>query len=243
MIKIISFKICPFVQRVTALLEAKQLPYEIEYISLKNKPQWFLELSPNGQVPVLVTDAGTALFESDAIVEYIDDISAPLESKVSPEQKAIDRAWSYQAAKHYLVQCSAMRSADEATLIERTHNLGKAFAKVEKLFVDRAYRKGEYFKGSKLSNSELSNVDIAWLPLLHRANIIEQHTGYDFLANYPHVKLWQSTVMSTGLAEKSVAVDFEKAFTDFYLSDQTFLGCGQNCEPNADSACSSGSCC
>lgn len=43
MIKIISFKICPFVQRVTALLEAKQLPYEIEYISLKNKPQWFLE--------------------------------------------------------------------------------------------------------------------------------------------------------------------------------------------------------
>jgi glutathione S-transferase len=40
--KVISFKICPFVQRVTALLEAKNIAYEIEYISLSNKPQWFL---------------------------------------------------------------------------------------------------------------------------------------------------------------------------------------------------------
>lgn len=33
MIKVVSFKICPFVQRITALLEAKQIPYEIEYIT------------------------------------------------------------------------------------------------------------------------------------------------------------------------------------------------------------------
>lgn len=238
MIKIISFKICPFVQRVTALLEAKQLPYEIEYISLKNKPQWFLDIAPNGQVPVLVTESGTALFESDAIVEYIDDISDPIESDVTAEQKAIDRAWSYQAAKHYLVQCSAMRSGDELTLVDRSKNLGKTFAKVEKLFKDRNYNEGEFFKGQ-----QLSNVDIAWLPLLHRAYIIEQHTGYDFLTEFPNVKLWQSTIMETGLAEKSVAVDFEKAFTDFYLSDETFLGCGQSCGSSADSACSSGACC
>ncbi|GAL22560.1 glutathione S-transferase [Vibrio maritimus] len=49
MIKIVSFKICPFVQRVTAALEAKQIPYEIEYISLKDKPQWFLDISPNAK--------------------------------------------------------------------------------------------------------------------------------------------------------------------------------------------------
>ncbi len=46
MIKIVSFKICPFVQRVTGLLEAKKIPYELEYISLKDKPQWFLDISP-----------------------------------------------------------------------------------------------------------------------------------------------------------------------------------------------------
>lgn len=42
MIKVISFKICPFVQRVTAALEARQIPYEIKYISL-NKPPGFDE--------------------------------------------------------------------------------------------------------------------------------------------------------------------------------------------------------
>jgi len=41
MLKVISFNICPFVQRVTALLAAKGIDYEIENISLKDKPQGF----------------------------------------------------------------------------------------------------------------------------------------------------------------------------------------------------------
>lgn len=94
MMKIISFKICPFVQRVTALLEVKGVPYDIEYISLKNKPIWFQEISPNGQVPVLVTESSQALFESDAIVEYLNEIYGPLEAELTPEQRAFDRAWA-----------------------------------------------------------------------------------------------------------------------------------------------------
>ena len=45
--KLISLKICPFVQRVAALLEVKQISYEIEYIDLDNTPDWFLEISPH----------------------------------------------------------------------------------------------------------------------------------------------------------------------------------------------------
>ena len=231
--KIISFKICPFVQRVTALLEAKGLPYELEYIDLKDKPQWFLDISPNGQVPVLVTDSGEALFESDAIVEYIDEISSPLEQDVTPEQRATDRAWSYQAAKNYLVQCGAMRSADKETLTERAAKLSQVFAKAEK-----ALGEGPYFKGGKLSN-----VDIAWLPLLHRANIIREHTGFDFVSGFPKVQAWQAAVNQTGLTTKSVAEDFESKFTGFYLSDATFLGSGKNGEAVADSACAKSTCC
>ncbi len=233
MIKVVSFKICPFVQRVTALLEAKKVPYEIEYISLSDKPQWFLDISPNGQVPLLITESGTALFESDAIVEYIDEVSPGLEANVSPEQRALDRAWNYQASKHYLVQCSTMRSADKATLKERAEKLGKAFAKAEKALGD-----GPYFKGEALSN-----VDITWLPLLHRADIIRRHTCYDLVGNFPKVKAWQQAVIQTGLAEKSVAEDFEEAFTGFYLSDSTFLGSGADCNQSADTACATGSCC
>lgn len=221
MIKIISFKICPFVQRVTAALEAKKIPYEIEYISLSDKPQWFLDISPNGQVPLLVTETGTALFESDAIIEYIEDEFGPLEQGVTNEQRALDRAWSYLGSKHYLAQCGTMRSSDKATLTEKVANLAKAFAKVEKQVA------GPFFKGE-----QLSNVDMAWLPLLHRAHIIKAHSCFDMLDGFPKVQAWQQQLMETGLVEKTVAEDFEAEFTGFYLSEQTFLGKGEDCKPN-----------
>ncbi len=213
MLKVVSFKICPFVQRVTALLEAKAIPYEIEFISLSDKPQWFLDMSPNGQVPVLITEGGQALFESDAIVEYLDDVYPRLVD-TTPEQRAVERAWSYQASKHYLVQCSAQRSSDEQTLGERADKLGKAFARAE-----NQLGSGPFFSGETMGN-----VDIAWLPLLHRASIIHERSGYDFVAPYPKVKAWQATMLKTGLADKSVASDFNDAFARFYLSDKTFLG-------------------
>lgn len=233
MIKIVSFKICPFVQRVTVLLEAKGIPYDIEYIQLSNKPEWFLDISPTGQVPVLITESGAALFESDAIVEYLDEIYEPLESELTSEQRAIDRAWSYQATKHYLVQCGAMRSADAETLAERAENLGRAFARIE-----QALGEGPFFRGEAIGN-----VDTAWLPLLHRAEIIRQHSGYDFLDKFPKVKAWQSMLMKTGIPDKSVSRDFEQAFSEFYLSCETFLGANKRCENNLDTLCAAGSCC
>lgn len=214
MIKIVSFKICPFVQRVTAALEAKLIPYEIEFISLSDKPQWFLDISPNGQVPLLVTEAGTALFESDAIIEYIEDEYGPLEQGISNEQRALDRAWSYLGAKHYLAQCSTMRSSDQALFSERLANLQKAFTKVEQQLGEGAYFKGE----------QLSNVDIAWLPLLHRAHIIKQHSCVDMLEGIPKVQAWQQALLETGLMARSVPKDFEQVFANFYLSEQTYLG-------------------
>jgi glutathione S-transferase len=233
MIKIVSLKICPFVQRVIALLEAKQLEYQVEYISLKAKPQWFLDLSPNAQVPVLITENGVALFESDAIVEYINEVSQPLEQGLTPEQKALDRAWSYMAAKHYLVQCSAMRSADESTFCERMSKLSKPFEKAESMLTN-----GPFFKGDSLSD-----VDIAWLPLLHRAQIIEQHTGFDLFANKPKVKHWQKELASSGLYEASVDVDFEPAFVNFYLSQETYLGQGANGCVTQKNDCATAACC
>lgn len=218
MIKIVSFKICPFVQRVTALLEAKKIPYEIEYINLSDKPQWFIDISPNGQVPLLISENGIPLFESEAIVEYIDELSFSLEPDLSLEQKALNRAWSYQASKHYLVQCSTMQSAGKNILAGRSEKLNKAFAKAEK-----AFGEGPFFNGENIGN-----VDIAWLPLLHRAYIIKQKSGYDFLNNFPKMRSWQKTIMETGLAEKSVSTDFINAFSSFYLADRTFLGRGAN---------------
>lgn len=212
--KIVSFKICPFVHRVTALLEAKNIPYELEFISLSDKPQWFLDVSPNGQVPVLITDGGDALFESDAIFEYLEEAYPALQPELSLEQKAHNRAWGYLATKNYLVQCASQRSADQDVLRERHAKLDQAFDRIEKQLGDTPFFSGD----------TISTVDVSWLVLLQRAAIIEKYSGFDFIGGRPKLKVWQQNLMESGLAEKSVADGFEEDFKAFYLSDQTHLG-------------------
>ncbi len=231
MLKIVSFKICPFVQRVTAALEAKQIPYEIEYIELKNKPQWFLDISPNGQVPVMVTESGTALFESDAIIEYIEDEYGPLEQGVTNEQRALDRAWSYLGSKHYLAQCGTMSSKDQEIFEQREGKLLTAFRKAE----NQLSEGNKFFK-----SNQLSNVDMAWLPLLHRAAIVKEHSGYDFLCGLPKMQAWQRNLLDTGLVEKTVSGDFEDKFHSFYLTN-TYLGEGKDIQTQG--CCGPASCC
>lgn len=212
--RIVSFKICPFVQRVTATLEAKSVDYEVEYISLRNKPEWFLEASPNGQVPILITDKKQVIFESDAIVEYIEEAFPKPLFRDNLVEKAQERAWSYLATKHYLTQCGAQRSREKDTLIQKSEKLSKAFGKLEKRL-----------SGSKFFNgNSLGAVDIAWLTLLHRAAIIERYSGYDFVSKFPKVKSLQSNILATGIAEKSVSIDFVDRFSAFYLSKETYLG-------------------
>ena len=122
--KVISLKICPYVQQVRILLEAKKIKYEVEDIDPVNRPQWLMEASPdNGEVPVLVTDDGAILFQSDAIMEYVDEVFGRPLLKGSSLMKARDRSWGYLASDNYLVQCSTQRSPDEATLKERLEEL------------------------------------------------------------------------------------------------------------------------
>ena len=237
--KIVSYKICPFVQRVTALLEAKNISYDVEYIDLSNKPDWFLGASPHGQVPILYTEDGCVLFESDAIVEYIEEVTEIPLFPSEPVEKAKDRAWAYLASKNYVLQCSMQRSADAKTLRERAKKLNTAFAKIEPNLGDSSFVRGK----------NIGMVDIAWLPMLHRASIIEAYSGYDLLEHFPRIKEWQKAILETGLAEKSVADDFEERFTAFYLAESTYLGQitryknEQRCETDSPCVVDSRSCC
>ncbi|MBT7766569.1 MAG: glutathione S-transferase family protein, partial [Bdellovibrionales bacterium] len=51
--ELISFKLCPFVQRAVIVLKEHQLDYDINYINLADPPSWFREISPTGKVPLL----------------------------------------------------------------------------------------------------------------------------------------------------------------------------------------------
>src|SRR5438874_12386505 len=75
-LKLISHKLCPYVQRAVIALTEKGVAFERIDIDLANKPDWFLAISPLGKVPVLSVGADgreVALVEWNVIWEYIED--------------------------------------------------------------------------------------------------------------------------------------------------------------------------
>ena len=90
--KLISFKLCPFVQKAVLTLLHKNIDFDIEYIDLMNPPQWFLDISPLGKVPVLQVGEDV-IFESSVIVEYLDEVYGESLHPADPLVKAHNRSW------------------------------------------------------------------------------------------------------------------------------------------------------
>lgn len=75
-LRMFSMRFCPFAHRVHLVLNAKNLPYHVFYINLSEKPEWYLELNPNGKVPALqlTNEPGAPIMvESLAIAEHLED--------------------------------------------------------------------------------------------------------------------------------------------------------------------------
>ena len=90
---LVSFKACPWVQRVAIVLREKKVDFEFRHIEADNRPDWFRAISPHNKVPVLRIDDSVSLFESNAISEYLDDTVAPRLHPEDPVARAVNRAW------------------------------------------------------------------------------------------------------------------------------------------------------
>lgn len=209
MIKVISFKICPFFQQVLAVLEERLIKYEIEYYD--SKTQCWFGISPNGRAPLLVTESGVTLFDSDAIINYI-ETKFPSTDITSLEEQAINKAWSLHASKNYVPQCTAMRSQREEDSKNNFKILHNSLEKIEKILKPQ----------DKNTTSRFNSLDASWVVILHRAYLFEKHSGYDMLEQFPQLKLWQKSILKLDIVKKTISNDFETVFTDFYLSSKTF---------------------
>ena len=59
-----SFKRCPYAMRARMALYLSQTVVELREVSLRNKPQPMIEISPKGTVPVLLLDDGSVIDEA-----------------------------------------------------------------------------------------------------------------------------------------------------------------------------------
>lgn len=90
---LISSKSCPFAQRSRMVLLEKGVDFVFTEIDLDAKPDWFLEVSPYGKVPVL-RHGRAVIWESAVINEYLEEVfpEPPLLPR-EPAARATARIW------------------------------------------------------------------------------------------------------------------------------------------------------
>src|SRR6266478_2091250 len=91
-LKLISHKLCPYVQRAVIALTEKGGAFERVDIDLANKPDWFLAISPLGKTPLLVV-GDHAIFESAVILEYLEETQEKPLHPADPLSRAEHRAF------------------------------------------------------------------------------------------------------------------------------------------------------
>src|ERR1700731_649225 len=129
-LRLISHKLCPYVQRAVIALTEKGVPFERVDIDLANKPDWFLKLSPLAKTPVLVV-GDTAIFESAVILEYLEETQPkPLHPR-DPLQRAEHRGWIEFGSAVLNDIAGLYSAADEAAFKAKTAQLEARFARME----------------------------------------------------------------------------------------------------------------
>jgi len=91
-LRLISHKLCPYVQRAVIALSEKGVAFERIDIDLANKPDWFLAISPLGKTPVLQV-GDVAIFESAVILEYLEETQPHQVHPADPLRRAEHRGW------------------------------------------------------------------------------------------------------------------------------------------------------
>ncbi|WEJ61601.1 glutathione S-transferase family protein [Thiomicrorhabdus lithotrophica] len=192
-LELISFKLCPFVQRAVIVLKKKAVDFDITYIDLNNPPEWFKDVSPLGQVPVLKV-GDDVLFESSVIQEYVDEITPPSLQPVNPLVKAKNRAWISFGGDILMALHPMVTNKDEAVFNEK-----RTFI-LQKLKQLEAVHSGDRF----FNGSDFNMIDAAYAPMFMRMEFVKNLTNIDLLADTPKLAKWSENLLALECVKQSV---------------------------------------
>jgi glutathione S-transferase len=202
--KLVSFDLCPFVQRSVITLEEKNVPYEITYIDLNAKPDWFLAISPHGKVPLLQVGDST-VHESAVINEYLDEVTPPGLHPEEPLQRALNRAAIEFASALTVDQYRLTVAQEQDKMREFADSAKTKLARVEAQLV------GPFFNGDSFSL-----VDAAYAPTLQRFVWCESiEPGLAFFEKTPKVKAWTDALLARKSVKASTLSNIEEIFRSY----------------------------
>ena len=198
---LISFKTCPFVQRAKITLNQKNVEHQITYIDLAEPPDWFLDLSPLGKVPVLKVD-DEVLFESAVINEYLDEITGGELQPRDPLQRAKNRAWIEFASDMLGTSYMMKMAADKEAYEKYRDKLVSQLRRVEGRLGDGPWFNGEQF----------TLADTAFAPLfMHNAAANNRFSVIDE-NSMPKIAAWSNRLLALPAVQNSVVPEFEQLY-------------------------------
>ena len=206
----------PYAWRAQLALEQKALPYELKVLSFSagdtRKPE-FVALNPRHQVPTLV-DGDFVLYESNAIVEYLDEAypgrGAPLFPGDAKARAIVRRIvlevdnYAWKAADPLLEQAfwTKPEERDAAKIAEGRKNISDEF-----MMFTKAMR-GDFLAGP------LSAADFALYPLvafLYRAQKMKlPDLDADGMLT-PQLRAWKARIEALSFLDKTVPPHWKAA--------------------------------
>jgi glutathione S-transferase len=213
-----SFKTCPWVQRAAIVLCAKQVPYDITYIDRDKRPDWFLAISPHSKVPVLQIDGKHALFESNAIAEYLEETAMPRLHPEDPIARARNRAWTDYVPTFASAISKAAYADSEDEFVALAAKIAVPFGKLDAELAQRG-NAGPYFNGSKLSL-----VDAAYAPFLQRYTFMDRLRPLGIIGKFPHLSAWRDALLSAPAVKASTVSNIETVWQENLNVRKRWLG-------------------
>ena len=211
-LKLISHNLCPYVQRAVITLLEKDIPHEREYIDLANKPAWFLEISPLGKVPALVTD-GEVLFESAVICEYLDEITPGSLHPPDPLAKAKHRSWIEFGSSILSSIAGFYNAKDETSFEKKKQELVQKFQTLEVQLSASPFFSGETF----------CLVDVVYGPIFRYFDVFEQSRDFGFFSQTPKVTAWREALHQRPSVVEAVLSSYPQLLHEFLGRRDSFL--------------------
>jgi glutathione S-transferase len=201
---LVSHALCPYVQRAAIVLMEKGIAFERRDVDLKNKPAWFLALSPLGKTPVLQVEDG-AIFESAVICEYVDERHEPRLHPESALERARHRSWM-EFGSAVLNAIGAFYTAPDArALTARARDLHARFEQIEGVL-----REGPYFAGERFSI-----VDAVFGPVFRYFDVFDEIADFGVFADLPKVTAWRIRLAGRDSIRRAVRPEYPALLAQF----------------------------
>jgi glutathione S-transferase len=211
-LKLISHKLCPYVQRAVIALTEKGVAFERVDIDLSNKPDWLLAISPLGKTPVLLV-GDVPIFESAVILEYLEETQPKPLHPADPLRRADHRAW-IEFGSTVLADIAGFYAApDEASFKTKTAQLEQRFAKLEARVTTAPWFDGENF----------SLVDAVFGPVFRYFDVFDAIGDFGILADKPKLARWRKALAARPSVRAAVSADYPTLLRAFIERRNSWL--------------------